>query len=221
MARGSRHLGAATVGDWIGEGTPAWLVIVGEDYEAAGKAAANLRAAAAAVIGLPAAPPAVVGMEQLASLAQAKQARVVVITGAKALHFTPKQGAALASFVRGGGYLIVDSAGDGFYRSVVGELRTLLPETRFARVSLHHTVFQGTATPYQLPGGCPIVGKSDTSGPAQGLFLGDRLAVFISRGGLAQAWAQPRSQANEQAYQMGVNLLAYALQNPPNQDAVR
>jgi Ca-activated chloride channel family protein len=216
----------SAVSGWIGEGSPAWLVIVGEDGEgldkqAAGKAAAGLRAAAAAVIGLPAAPPAVVGPDQLANLADAKQVRVVVIAGAETIHFTRDQSEALAKFLRGGGYLIVDSAGDPFYRSVVKELRTLLPEARFARVSVRHPVFRGASMPFSLPDGCPIVGKSETSGPAQGFSLGDRLAVFVSRGGLAQAWAQPRSQANEQAYQMGVNLLAYALQNPPHQDAAR
>ena len=69
--------------------------------------------------------------------------------------------------------------------------------------------------PYRMAQGCPVTEGFGTAGPAQGLFLGDRLAVFVSRGNLMGAWAQPRTGDNEDAYQMGVNLIAYGLQNAP------
>jgi hypothetical protein len=69
--------------------------------------------------------------------------------------------------------------------------------------------------PYHLPNGCPVVTPFEGAGPAQGLFIGDRMVAFISRGGLAAAWSKPLSQKTLAAHEMGVNLIAYALQHPP------
>jgi hypothetical protein len=121
--------------------------------------------------------------------------------------------AAVAKFLRDGGFLVVDSRGDAFYRGVVKLLQESLPEAMLARVSPHHDVFQSETMPFRIVGGCPAVRRTGTAGPAQGMFIGDKMAVFISRGALSEAWSEPLTEDTRGAYEMGVNLIAYALQS--------
>lgn len=194
----------------------AWLAVMSTDEgEAGANALVNLRRAAQTLIGLPAAGMSVLSAEQLQEIGKAQNLRVLVIMGSERLKLSDKVKAALAGYLRGGGFVIMDSGGDEFYRSAVNMLRTLLPEASFARMSRRHPVFRGSSMPFELVQGCPVVESFETTGPAQGFFIGDRLAVFVSRGNLAKAWGQPPARESREAYQMGMNLIAYALQTAP------
>jgi len=137
----------------------------------------------------------------------------VLLTGSVPVSLSEKARESLAGFLRAGGFLLVDSGSDEFYQSIVSVLPKLLPEGRFTRLSHDHDVFQGKSMPFVVTGGCPVVQAPATGGPAQGIFLGDRLAVFVSRGHLSKAWEEPMSDGSRQAYEMGINLISYALQN--------
>lgn len=192
----------------------AWMAFVCTDDHAkqAARAIVNLRRKASTAIGLPVGGVSAIDPTRPESLGDAHQLQVLLILGSKPLELDQKGRAALASYLRRGGFVIVDSGGDAFYRSVTRLLRDILPGARFARVPASHAIYRGRSMPFTLPSGCPAATSFETTGPAQGLFLGDRLAVFISRGNLASAWSQPDSAQRAGAYEAGVNLIAYALQ---------
>ncbi|NIM06078.1 MAG: DUF4159 domain-containing protein [Armatimonadetes bacterium] len=202
--------------DYAHRGAPladAWMALISTDEDGSiAHGLSNLRSLAHTVIGLPAGRLAFGNQESLESVEEAEVLRVLIITGSKPLVLTDKARAALGKYLRGGGFIIIDSGGDEFYRSAVKTLQNLLPEARFTRLSKGHAVFQGGSMPFKLTQGCPVVKQFETTGPAQGFLLNGRLAVFISRGNLTQAWAQPISDSNKEAHHMGVNLIAHALQ---------
>jgi hypothetical protein len=199
-----------------------WIAIAATDPEtsSAGELGKLVRAAGRH-IGLPGGAPATLLPKHLAQIGEATNLRLVILTGAEAPELSGEARAALAKFVRNGGFLLVDSRGNAFYRGIVKLLQESLPEATFARVSPRHDVFRGGSMPFRLAGGCPVVRPFGATGPAQGLFIGDRLAVFISRGALSEAWSQPEGEGNREAYHMGVNLIAYALQNAPAENLPR
>jgi hypothetical protein len=207
---------AEAYGAMVGSPATAWMALACmEASEFRALTLVNLKMAAQGAIGLPAGDLMVLEPDQVEELGNAPNLRVLIIAGSKQLALSDTAKKRLASYVRRGGFVIVDSGGDEFYRWAVKMLRELLPEANFARVSRGHPVFRGDAMPYRMAQGCPVVESFGTAGPAQGLFLGDRLVVFVSRGNLMSAWAQPRTGDNEDAYQTGVNLIAYGLQNAP------
>ena len=186
----------------------AWMIAVAPETDQSLAAVVDyLSRAARTEIGLPAGGLAVLSAEQLTQLGEAKGLRVLLLTGSNPVTLSEEARESLAGFLRAGGFLIVDSGSDEFYQSVVAILPKLLPEGRFTRLSDAHDVFQGKSMPFVVTGGCPV------AGPTQGVFLGDRLSVFVSRGHLSKAWEEPMSDGTRQPYEMGVNLIAYALQN--------
>jgi hypothetical protein len=200
----------------------AWIAVTATGETAAGiDELRNLVRAAGAHIGLPGGQPAAVPMAELDTLAGAERLQILVLSGADAPRMSAEARAALAKFVRSGGFVVVDSRGDAFYRGAVKLLQESLPEATLARVSPRHDVFQSDSMPFRLTGGCPVVRQTNTVGPAQAMFIGDRMAVFIGRGALSEAWSEPLSEDTRSAYEMGVNLIAYALQNSPAKDAER
>jgi Ca-activated chloride channel family protein len=194
----------------------AWMALAGMDAsEASARTLVNLKTAAQGEIGLPAGDLVVLEPERVEEIGDAPNLRVLIIAGSNQLALSDAARERLASYVRRGGFVIVDSGGGESHEWMVKLLREVLPEAGLARVPLDHPVFRGEAMPHRMARGCPVVEGLGTAGPAQGLFLEDRLAVFMSRGNLMGAWAQPRGGDNEEAYQMGVNLIAYGLQNAP------
>jgi hypothetical protein len=148
----------------------------------------------------------------LAQLPEDAPLRGLFLTGSSAMALSDEEIAGLAKFLADGGFLIVDSAGDEFYRSVLAALQKALPRARIEDLPLDHAIYRGQAMPYSLPTGCPTAQRLGTSGPAQGVLLDGRLVAFISRGNLGSAWSGERTADTEEAFRMGINLLSYALQ---------
>jgi len=150
--------------------------------------------------------------KDLKALPQDSPLRMAFVTGTGPVAWSEDDIAALAAWLRGGGFLVVDSGGGAFYHSVVAALRQTLPEAEFKRIALSHEVFAGAKVPYRMADGCPTFGSVEAAGPAQGFYLDGELVAFVSRGRLATAWDGARSEQTEPAYRMGINLLSHALQ---------
>jgi Ca-activated chloride channel family protein len=194
----------------------AWLAVASTTPDgSASSVVVNLVMTARRAIGLPAGGIGVLEPDGLSQIKEAAELRLLVVAGSGPLTLDRSSGAAFVAFVRRGGLVIVDCSSAAMHRSVLNALAKLLPEARLERLSPRHEVFVGDEMPYHLPNGCPVVTPFEGAGPAQGLFIGDRMVAFISRGGLAAAWSKPLSQKTLAAHEMGVNLIAYALQHPP------
>jgi hypothetical protein len=118
-------------------------------------------------------------------------------------------------YLENGGFLFADSSGGDFYHQFRRLMRRVLPGERMRKITYDHTIFRGRYMPWRLASGCPIYRRHPGPGDAQGIFLGDRLAVFYSPGDLGAAWAtvgwgQKRREV-EMAFRMGVNIITYAM----------
>jgi hypothetical protein len=192
----------------------AWLCRVQHagDWDVNSRALGGLLDEAARAIGLPAGGKAAIGLPVLAKLPADAALRCLFLTGSTAVTLSDQETAGLAKFLAGGGFLIVDSVGDAFYRSVLDALRKALPRARIEELPTDHAIYRGKGMPYSIANGCPLVERLGTSGPAQGLLLDGRLVAFISRGNLGSAWSEKRATETEDAFRMGINLISYALQ---------
>jgi len=192
----------------------AWLIAVAPEVDQSlTRALTNLRGAAQTAIALPVGSIAAISAAQAEQIGESERLTVLLLTGSKPVALSEETRESLAGFLRAGGFLIVDSGSNDFYESIVPSLSRLLPEGRTTDIPTDHAVFQGGSMPFALPGGCPVGAAPGRPGPAQGIFLGDRLAVFVTRGHLSRVWGEPMSDGSRQPYEMGVNLIAYALQN--------
>jgi len=215
-ARSARMSVSARSGDFGGGGmssgyyplADAWMAVISTDSsETASKAAMNLKRAAQAVIGLPAGLIAAGTSERLAELQDAKGLRVLFLSGSNPLTLTQQTREALAKYLQSGGLLIVSSGSDGFYQSVVGALQSSLPEAKLTKLSGRQALFQGDAMPYKL--------TDKRLESAQGVFVKGRLAALIIRYDVIKSCSKPLPKDISFDLQLGVNAIAYALQNAP------
>ena len=128
---------------------------------------------------------------------------------------------ALATWIRAGGTLIIDSSegrADGeFEASIRRELAAILPGSTFGVVSSEHVIFHS----FYLVTGSP--GRVAVSSEVLGVPFEGRLAAVYSPNDLMGAWARdslgnPRydvypggEEQRTMAFRFGVNLLMYAL----------
>ena len=193
----------------------AWLCRVqyrDGDWSVNGRALTGLLDEAARVVGLPAGGKAAIPLLTLSRLPEEAPLRCLFLTGSSAITLSDEEIAALGKYLAEGGFIIVDSAGDAFYRSVVEALRKALPRAKIEELPADHPIYRGKGMPYSLPNGCPTVTQLGTAGPARGVLLNGQLVGFISRGDLGSAWSGERTAESEAAFRMGINLLSYALQ---------
>jgi hypothetical protein len=184
----------------------AWIAVVSDDERESGaQALYHLVQAARGEIGLPAGAAVSLSLHDLIHLGEAKNPRVLVLTGSRAVQISDEAAAALAKYIEGGGFAIVDGGSDEFRSSVMVALASTVKGARRGLVRTDHAIFVGKSMPYALTGGT-LVRQSD------GLWMGDRLAVFASSGALVEPWSDPQSKEAQAALELGVNLIAYALQ---------
>jgi len=122
----------------------------------------------------------------------------------------------LRDYLNAGGFIFADSSGGDFYNHFIALMRQVMPDKRFRQIAYDHTVFRGDYMPWQLREGCPIYRRHQGAGPAVGLFVEGRLAVFYSGGDLGAAWATVGWSRNkrrdvELAFRMGINVICYAM----------
>lgn len=128
----------------------------------------------------------------------------------------------LATFVRSGGFLLIDNAGEGgaqavFERRLRAELAATFSEASLSPVPETHVLFRSF---YRTTS---VHGRRARRNFVEGVFLEERLAIVLSHNDLAGAWSRdgfgawrfealPGGPAQrEGAIRLGVNLVMYAL----------
>jgi hypothetical protein len=118
----------------------------------------------------------------------------------------------LKAYLLEGGFLFMDDCvvgarGDFFYQSSCELLENAFGSGAVKKITNDHEVFHNVYNLGHI--GLPRV-HGENHG-ARGLFIGDRLAVFLSCVDLHCAWADKNHRYKEQAFQMGINVIMYAL----------
>ncbi|MEA3224527.1 MAG: DUF4159 domain-containing protein [Planctomycetota bacterium] len=161
------------------------------------------------------------------------------MTGENHYKFDDREKANLKEYIGRGGFLLMDdcvvaSGGDFFYKSSYALLEEVFGSGAVKRIPLEHEIFHNvydlgeTGLPYmQMRNPTPTPGRRrtrQTSLPqmhgqnhgARGVFIGERLAVFLSSTDLHCGWCDSRGGVfgidnYKRAIQMGVNIIMYAI----------
>ena len=179
---------------------------------------------------------AVVTFDQMEKL---KKYPFLFMTGENHYKFDDRQKANLKEYIRRGGFLLMDdcvvgSGGDFFYKSSYELLEQVFGRDAVKRIPLQHEVFHNIydlgdkGLPFMerqnrifMPGmrqprqkGSPYMHGQNHG--ARGIFIGDRLAVFLSSTDLHCGWCDSHGfefgkQSYEKAIQMGINIIMYAI----------
>jgi hypothetical protein len=161
------------------------------------------------------------------------------MTGENHYKFDDRQKANLKEYITRGGFLLMDdcvvgSGGDFFYQSSYELLEQVFGNRDVQRIPLQHEIFHNVydlgdkGLPYMesqnrvfLPGmrqprqmGLPYMHGQNHG--ARGVFIGDRLAVFLSSTDIHCGWCDSNGfefgrQNYEKAIQMGINIIMYAI----------
>ncbi len=162
-----------------------------------------------------------------------RQYPFLFMTSENAFELTDRQKQNFVDYVKAGGFLLMDdcvvgTGGDFFYQCAYGLLENLFGRGSVRVIPREHEVFHNL---YDLTAtGLPwlhYMGGNHTLDPgrgaphglnhgARGLFLGDRLAVFLSSQDLHCGWVDSRGvewglDGYRKSIQMGINIILYAL----------
>ncbi len=179
---------------------------------------------------------AVVGFDEMKDLAKYP---FLFMTGENHYKFDDRQKANLKEYIGRGGFLLMDdcvvaSGGDFFYKSSYALLEEVFGSGAVKRIPLDHEVFHNvydlgdTGLPYmQMLDPTPMTGRPrprqtslqpmhGQNHGARGVFVGERLAVFLSSTDLHCGWCDSRGGVfgihnHKKAIQMGVNIIMYAI----------
>ncbi|NLH41618.1 MAG: DUF4159 domain-containing protein [Planctomycetes bacterium] len=147
------------------------------------------------------------------------------MTGENHFQLTSDQKGNLKDFLSAGGFILMDdcvvgSGGDFFYASCFQLLENLFGRGSVKAIPREHEVFHNVfdlgdiGLPYlQYSGGRGTHGQNHG---ARGLFLGDRLAVFLSSNDLHCGWCDSHGvewgpEGYRKTIQMGINIILYSL----------
>jgi len=179
---------------------------------------------------------AVVSFDQPQKL---KKYPFLFMTGENQYKFDDRQKANLREYITRGGFLLMDdcvvgSGGDFFYQSSYKLLEQVFGNRDLRRIPLQHEIFHnvydlgdkglphmerqnrvlmpGMRQPRQM--GLPYMHGQNHG--ARGVFIGDRLAVFLSSTDIHCGWCDSNGfefgkQNYEKAIQMGINIIMYAI----------
>ena len=163
------------------------------------------------------------------------------MTGENHYKFDDKEKANLKEYINRGGFLLMDdcvvgNGGDFFYKSSYALLEEVFGSGAVKRIKPEHEVFHnvydltktglpslqqqiptimpGFRRPAQAP--MPYMRGHGQNHGARGVFIGDRLAVFLSSTDLHCGWCDSRGAtfgraSYEKTIQMGINIIMYAI----------
>lgn len=170
---------------------------------------------------------------------QLKKYPFLFMTGENHYKFDNRHKANLREYITRGGFILMDdcvvgSGGDFFYQSSFTLLEQVFGNGAVQRIPLQHEVFHNvydlgdTGLPHLqrqnqifLPGarqprrlGLPYMHGQNHG--ARGVFIGERLAVFLSSTDIHCGWCDSHGiefgkQSYEKAIQMGINVIMYAM----------
>lgn len=129
--------------------------------------------------------------------------------------FSRKKRSNLRQYIEEGGFLLMDDCvfaetADYFYQSAFQLLSEIFGAGSVHRVPNEHEVFHNVYDFSNI--GLPYLQGVNHGG--RGVFMGDRLAVFLSASDLHCGWAAcwgKRNRRYREAIEMGINLIMYAL----------
>jgi len=161
------------------------------------------------------------------------------MTGENHYKFDDRQKANFKKYIGRGGFVLMDdcvvgSGGDFFYQSSFTLLKQVFGNRAVQRIPLQHEIFHNVydlgenGLPYMerknqvfLPGmrqprqlGLPYMHGQNHG--ARGVFIGERLAVFLSSTDIHCGWCDSHGiefgkENYEKAIQMGINIIMYAI----------
>ena len=148
---------------------------------------------------------------------------ILFMTGENPFQFTARQQENLRAYIEHGGFLFMDDCvhaarGDYFFRSARELLRKVFGEKYVRRIPYEHEVFKNVYDLSDMT--LPVIRRGmNLKGQAHGawgVFIQNRLAVFLSPSDLHCTWCDRRGRSYgrssyNQAIQMGINVLMYAL----------
>ena len=149
---------------------------------------------------------------------------LIFMTSEGAIHFNEQQRRNLKTYLEQGGFVFMDdccfdSVADYFFQCCVALLRELFGPGALRSIPRDHEVFHNV---YDL-GAMGLPHVSGQHHEAQGVFLNGRLAAFVSSTDLHCGWSDrnhawyrrggrpPGNAAYEEAIEMGINVLMYAM----------
>jgi len=159
------------------------------------------------------------------------------MTGENHYEFNEKEKNSLKDYIMHGGFLLMDdcvvgSGGDFFYKSSFKLLEEVFGKGAVKRIPHDHEVFHNVydlgdvGLPYMElenpPASAHKKRRNRASLPymhgqnhgARGVFVGDRLAVFLSSTDIHCGWTDGKGRHfrnHKQALQMGINIIMYAI----------
>jgi len=141
---------------------------------------------------------------------------VIYMTGTGHIKANDEEVKNLRDYLHAGGMVFADVSGGDFYDHFVGFMKRVLPNVPKNVIEYDHEIYRGSVMPYAMIRGCPIYRAHQKSGPAEGWWIGPKIAVFLSRGDIGSAWGaaglfKSRKRNVEEAFRMGVNIIAYGL----------
>lgn len=132
------------------------------------------------------------------------------ITGHGNIVFSPEEAARLRRFLELGGFVYADDD-YGMDEAFRREMRKVLPGAEFVPLPYEHPIYHSF---YSFPAGPPKIHEHYEGPPAGfGLFLGGRLVVFYTyNSNISDGWTAVHNdppEVREQAFRMGINIIAY------------
>lgn len=137
-------------------------------------------------------------------------------TGHGRIFFTDTEAKLLRNYLEAGGFLHIDD-NYGMDQYVRPEMKKVFPELNFVEVPFSHPIYQ---KPYVFKNGLPKIHEHDNKPPkGYGLIYKGRLVCYYSvETDLGDGWEDAsvhndNAEKRTQAFQMGANLIQYALTN--------
>ena len=179
---------------------------------------------------------AVVSFEELKDI---EKYPFLFMTGENHYKFSDIEKANLKEYILRGGFLMMDdcvvgNGGDFFYKSSYALLEEVFGSGAVKRIRPEHEVFHNVydlgetglpsmrqlvptlAPGFRRPSQSPMPVMHGQNHGARGVFIGDRLAIFLSSTDLHCGWCDSRGAVfgrnnYKKAIQMGVNIIMYAM----------
>ncbi len=139
---------------------------------------------------------------------------IIFLTGHGNINFTDAEVIRLRAYLQNGGFLYIDDdyGLDEFIRK---EMKKVFPDQKFVELPFSHPIYSAY---FNFSNGLPKIHEHDDKSPQGfGLFNEGKLCVFYTyESNLGDGWPDPEihgdtPEAREKAFQMGVNIIVYAL----------
>jgi hypothetical protein len=207
----------------MGQGPDTWNVRPGGDANLLRRLSAIIRCSTKPIMGASDWQPqyaidgqlnAVVTFDEIE---QIKKFPFLFMTDENAFQFNQNQKNNLKEYIMRGGFILMDdcvvgNGGDFFYQSASSTLADIFGKNALKRIPNDHEIFHNV---YDLGGvGLPYLHGQNHG--ARGIFIGERLAIFLSSNDIHCGWCDSHGtnwgiQKYEQSIQMGINIIMYAM----------